>query len=63
MKYPDWVVCHDGTGGDDAYSVKCLRCGDKQRFASPINVDVYIAAVKAFSKLHSRCKERGETLK
>jgi hypothetical protein len=63
MKYPSWVVAHDATEGDDSYAVECLRCGDKQCFAVPISVTVYIAATKAFAKLHSRCRTHSETSK
>ena len=56
-KDKDWIVCHDGTKGDDAYAIECLRCGKKQRFSIPIAVPVYLAAIKEFGKIHSKCKE------
>ncbi len=52
----EWVVCHDGTKGDKAYAFECLRCGAIQKMAVPIIVPCWVAAGKAFEKLHSRCK-------
>jgi hypothetical protein len=54
-KRADWIIAHDATKGVDAYMLECLRCGTKQRFALPIAVDIWIAATKAFKKIHKRC--------
>ena len=53
-----WIVTHDGSGGDDAYAAACKRCGAVQRFAMPMALPVYIAAAKAFLKMHRNCKPR-----
>jgi len=58
MKVRDWIIAHDGTKGPDAYMLECLRCGAKQRFATPIAVSVWVAASTAFTKMHKGCKER-----
>lgn len=56
-KRTEWIVAHDGSKGADAYMLECLRCGRKQRFVVPIAVDIWIAASKAFQKMHGHCKE------
>jgi hypothetical protein len=53
-----WVIGHDGTHGQDAYAVECLRCGQKQRFALPIDIGVWCAAVGAFGAIHGQCKPK-----
>lgn len=63
MTQHDWIVCHDGSDDLDAYAAECLRCGKKQRFALPISVSVYCAALRAFVELHSRCKPKSEEAK
>ena len=55
MKRAEWVIVHDGTKGMDAYMLECLRCGAKQRFVLPMSVDAWVAAAKAFEKIHKRC--------
>ncbi len=57
-KCRDWVVAYDGTKGRDAYMMKCTRCGAEQRFTLPIAVNVYVAAGKAFEKMHKNCEEK-----
>lgn len=52
----DWIICYDATHGDDAYAVECKRCGTKQRFAIPVNLDMWLAAAKVFQKQHRKCK-------
>lgn len=52
----DWIIVYDGTKGKDAYSVKCLRCGIKQKFPLPIAVSKYLKAIKAFENTHKGCK-------
>jgi hypothetical protein len=51
------VICHDGTKGEDAYALECLRCGRKQRFSLPIEASVWVAAATAFQKSHKRCRK------
>lgn len=53
-----WIIAHDATAGDDAYAYECLGCGQKQRVALPIALDVWIAGAKAFSRLHRGCGRR-----
>lgn len=60
MKSCPWIVVHDGTKGDDAYAIECQRCGEKQRFALPINLEIYLAAAKVFARQHTRCKPKGD---
>lgn len=62
MKPTPWIIAHDGTQGKDAYAMECLRCGEKQRFATPISITVYCAAAKAFEKQHARCRTTLEQL-
>lgn len=57
-KAADHVVVHDSTQGENAWMVECKHCGEKQRFALPIILDVWLAAAKAFEKLHRRCKKK-----
>lgn len=52
----DWVFCHDGTGGKNAYALECRRCGTIQQIATPISVDCYVAMGKAFERMHRTCK-------
>lgn len=56
MANRDWIVAHDGTKGNDSYMLECRRCGDTQRFAVPINVGIYVAAMKVFQRQHADCK-------
>lgn len=57
-KETPWIIAYDGTKGADAYALECLRCGAKQRFVIPINVDVWVAAGMAFRKIHRKCREQ-----
>lgn len=58
MTNHDWIICHDATKGIDAYAMECLRCGEKQRVALPISLQMYAAMAKVFTKRHKKCKER-----
>lgn len=58
MKRAEHVVVHDSTQGDLACALECLHCGEVQRFSLPIAVDVWVAAGKAFERLHRRCRKR-----
>lgn len=60
-KKVDWIIAHDGSQGENAYAFECLRCGQKQRFVVPIAVDIWLAAAKAFEKMHKGCKEQKQT--
>ena len=53
---PTWIICHDATKGADAYAMECLRCGEKQRVALPIGLQMYAAMAKVFTKRHKKCK-------
>jgi len=53
-----WIVIHDATKGVDAYAMECLGCGEKQRFALLINLDMYLAAARVFERNHRRCASR-----
>ncbi len=57
MTRTDHIVVRDGTCGRDAYAVECLHCGTVQRFATPIAVNVYLAAARAFERDHKRCQK------
>ena len=57
----DWIIAHDGTKGDDAYMLECLRCGEKQRARLPMSVKAYVSSAKAFEKIHKRCQEKDRT--
>jgi len=54
---PDWIVCHDARQGEMAYAMECLHCGQVQKFATPIELNVYAAAAKAFVAGHRACQE------
>lgn len=56
MPSRDWIIAHDATHGQDAYAMECLRCGTKQRFACPIDLEIYLAASKVFQRQHGTCK-------
>jgi hypothetical protein len=51
-----WIVANDANG-PDPYMLQCLRCGARQRFALPVTVDYFVAAVKAFQRKHEICLE------
>jgi hypothetical protein len=57
----DWIIAHDGTKGDDAYMLECLRCGEKERVATPISIKAYVAKAKAFRKIHKLCRKPSDT--
>lgn len=54
----DWIVVRQGD-----LAGECLRCGDKLNLPLPMLVDVWVAAAKAFCKLHMNCKEKPEERK
>jgi hypothetical protein len=49
----DWVVVGDG----DCPGL-CLRCGKKLHLPLPQPLTVWVAAARAFVKIHSRCVEK-----
>jgi hypothetical protein len=53
----DWIIIHDGTKGDDAYALECLRCGAKQRCEPPVSIVYWARVAKAFAAEHRYCKE------
>ncbi len=48
----DWVIL----GGGPGEAAHCTRCGKGLQSAFPIDASVFIAASKAFTKLHRTCK-------
>ena len=54
--FPDaeWVRM----GPDLGFS--CQRCGDRQPMASPIDIDVMIAAANAYVRKHEKCRPKEE---
>ena len=58
--YPDWIVMHDGTKGEMAYALECLRCGTIQKPPSgqPLPVDYWCKVAKGFERYHLRCKKK-----
>jgi len=53
----DHIIAHDATCGADAYACECLTCGAKLRFALPIAVERYVAALKKFQRAHAGCAD------
>ena len=53
----NWIIAHDGTRGDQAYMLECLRCGATQKFNTPIYVDYWVKVGKVFFREHKRCRE------
>ena len=49
-----WIVANDATG-PDPYTLHCLRCRGRQRFALPVTVDYFLAAAKNFQRRHENC--------
>ena len=56
MDKTPWIIANDATR-DEAYMLKCLRCGATQSFNLPISIDYYVGVGKVFQKEHRRCKE------
>lgn len=52
------MIAWDATRGEDAYAFECLRCGTKQRFATPIDLEIYLAAAAVFKRQHENCQPR-----
>lgn len=50
-----WVVM----GGKIGEAAHCMRCGEGLSLGFPLQIEVFVAATKAFVKVHSRCTERG----
>lgn len=42
--------------GPSPYMGSCRRCGEVLKNLSPCALEVYIAAVRAFSRVHNRCQ-------
>lgn len=49
----DWVVM-----GPSPVDGSCLRCGATFKMFKPVEVDVWLAAARAFSKTHRRCRPK-----
>lgn len=41
------------------YSFECKTCRISDRFELPVSLDLYIAAMKAFMRLHRKCEGVG----
>jgi hypothetical protein len=48
----DWVVAVSGGGA------WCKRCDTRVEVKLPMEVGVWVAMMRAFSKAHARCKEQ-----
>jgi hypothetical protein len=48
----DWVLA----GGAPGESAHCTRCGEGLRLSTPLRIEIFLAASKAFVKCHSRCR-------
>jgi hypothetical protein len=53
MSKADWVVA----GGAAGESEHCQRCGGSLTIKMPLRIEVWLAAMKAFVKVHSDCRE------
>jgi hypothetical protein len=51
-----WVVTNFNRG----LLGECLRCGRVLGMDLPQHVDVVVAAMRAFVKVHEHCEEKGE---
>ena len=47
----DWIV----VGGSPGESSYCTRCGEGLRLYLPVRIEIFVAAAKAFVKIHSKC--------
>jgi hypothetical protein len=54
MKQTPWIVTT--FEGDEV--ARCQRCGHTLRLTLPMNLTVFTAALKAFVRVHSTCRER-----
>ena len=59
LKSYDWIVTHDGTGGELAYALECRRCGAIQKVAVPIYINLWRGMAKVFERDHRLCRESG----
>lgn len=56
----DWIILHDGTDGR-GLRYECTRCGRVYAPALPLEVEVFVALSKAFTRHHKRCRPSGES--
>jgi hypothetical protein len=49
--YP-WIVVGDGEAPGE-----CLRCGAVLGISLPMPMEMWVAAAKAFVKIHAKCKK------
>ena len=47
------IRSHDGSRG--FFGFECQHCGSRQPMATPIELDVMLAAMRAFLKSHRHC--------
>lgn len=56
-----WIVMHSGDAPDNvmgnsmAYALECKRCGDIQRVAVPIRMELLLAMADKYHDLHKDC--------
>lgn len=56
---PEWIFVNALNN-----CMECDRCGDKTKLHFPMRVEISIAAMmKAYSKIHKKCKEHEPTSK
>lgn len=55
-KVQNWIVASDGTAGKESYSFECLRCGEVQKVATPIDLEIWLAMSVAFTRIHRGCR-------
>lgn len=53
----DWVVF---VFGENEYPIQCYRCGGKLHLPLPQPVAVFVAAAKAFARLHKDCPPKSQ---
>ena len=55
----DWIVTkQEPAVAVVAQSIECRRCGARDAMELPASITVWVAAARAFEKLHRRCKPK-----
>ena len=49
----EWIFVENG-----CKALRCERCGERLEMPLPINLEIGLAMMKAFGKVHRRCQER-----
>ena len=55
MAGADWIVVRQ-----EGLTFECKRCGARDALQLPASIPVWLAAARAFEKVHRRCKARGD---